>query len=71
MQQVSSFLNTVCEMDALLIDDMPNVPKWGVILKRHVLAPDWLGASLIMAGTLISGRSSTVRVANGCFVPVT
>jgi hypothetical protein len=39
------FLNTVCGIDAHLIDYMPNVAKWGVILKRHVLTPDWLGAS--------------------------
>jgi hypothetical protein len=56
-------------MDALLIDYMPNLAKWGVIWKQHVLAPDWLGASLKMVGTLISGLSSTARVTKECFVP--
>jgi hypothetical protein len=49
-------------MDAFL-NIMPSLGKWGAIWKQHLLASDWLGISVEMVGTLISGHSSTARVA--------
>jgi len=42
---------------------MPSSGKWGAIWKQHLLASDWLGISVEMVDTLISGHSSTARVA--------